>query len=131
MRVLHRTADSTRMLVAFPTFVVQQMPSGMPLATEYLMLASKSMRQSRNNEILSAKLSAAQAHGENQTAAADPAIIRALNLITGDGLANTLKQLTTSKKTRKHVMTQSWLVCNAKQRALLRQSTVFRVQNLR
>ena len=100
MRVLHQTADNTRMLVAFPTSVVQQMPSGMPLATEYLMLASKSMRQSRNNDILSAKLSAAQAHGENQTAAADPAIIRALNLITGDGLARELNMLTTTWNTR-------------------------------
>jgi len=80
MRVLHRSADNTRMLVAFPNSVVQQMPSGMPLATEYLMLAGASMRPHSTHDILSAKLSAAQVHGDNQTAAADPAIIRALNL---------------------------------------------------
>ena len=100
MRVLYRTADSTRMLVAFPASVTQQLPSGMPLATEYLMLASASMRPQSTHAVLAAKLDAAQAVGDNQTVAADPAIIRALNFITSADLSRELAMLTTTWNTR-------------------------------
>jgi hypothetical protein len=99
MRVLYRTADSARMLVSFPASVTQQLPSGMPLATEYLMLGSASMRPRSTHDILAAKLEEAQAH-DDQTAFADPAIIRALNLIQGTSLARELSMLTTTWNTR-------------------------------
>ena len=99
MRVLYKTEDSARMLVSFPSSVTQQMPSGMPLATEYLMLSSGSMRPRSTSDILAAKLEAAQAH-ENQTAFADPDITRAINTITGSSLSNLLSMLTTTWNTR-------------------------------
>lgn len=99
MRVLYHTMDSARMLVSFPTSVIQQLPSGMPLATEYLMLASASMRPRSTHSILAAKLEAAQAH-DNQTEFADPAIIRALNEITESTLTRELAMLTTTWNTR-------------------------------
>ncbi len=99
MRVLYRTADSSRMLVSFPSSVTQQLPSGMPLATEYLMLASASMRPRTTHSILADKLEKAQAH-DDQTAFADPAIVRALNFITGSSLSRELTLLTTTWNTR-------------------------------
>jgi hypothetical protein len=94
MRVLF-TAQ-TRYVVSFPRTLVQQLPSGMPLSTEYLVVRERPLRPMASHPVLAAKLARAQAN----TSAENPLIRDALNRITGSALSSTLNMLTTTWNTR-------------------------------
>jgi hypothetical protein len=98
MKVLHQT--DTRFVVSFPRTLTQQLPSGMPLSTEYLAVSERPMRAQAGHPILVEKLAQAQAAVAANKSFVNPIIERTIRQITGARLSETLNMLTTTWNTR-------------------------------